>query len=99
MDWTKDLDDMTRLWEWRDRQEDELERDRVRALARAQQGAPEGWRHVETLNPCQEAKKEKVTIRVDEDVMAWFRGQGRGHQTRINQVLRLYMLMKRVEVV
>ena len=36
-------------------------------------------------------KKETITIRVDTDVLGWFRQQGRGYQTRINQVLRRYM--------
>lgn len=37
------------------------------------------------------APKRSVTIRLDDDVVEWFRGQGRGYQTRINAVLRLYM--------
>ena len=36
-------------------------------------------------------KKETITIRVDADVLGWFRRQGRGYQTRMNQVLRRYM--------
>ena len=36
-------------------------------------------------------RKETITIRVDSDVLGWFRQQGRGYQTRINQVLRRYM--------
>jgi len=35
--------------------------------------------------------KETITIRVDADVLGWFRRQGRGYQTRMNQVLRRYM--------
>jgi len=35
--------------------------------------------------------KAQVTIRVDRDVLAWFRKQGRGYQTRINTLLRAYM--------
>ena len=34
--------------------------------------------------------KESVTLRVDKDVLDWFRDQGRGYQTRINAVLRAY---------
>jgi uncharacterized protein (UPF0147 family) len=29
-----------------------------------------------------------VTIRVDADVLAWLKRQGRGYQTRINKLLR-----------
>ena len=36
-------------------------------------------------------RKASITIRVDADVLAWFKDQGRGYQTRINQVLRRYM--------
>jgi uncharacterized protein (DUF4415 family) len=35
--------------------------------------------------------KAQLTIRVDRDVLAWFRKQGRGYQTRINRLLRAYM--------
>jgi uncharacterized protein (DUF4415 family) len=34
--------------------------------------------------------KLKVGLRLDRDVFDWFRNQGPGHQTRINQVLRAY---------
>src|SRR5262245_25071965 len=33
-------------------------------------------------------RKEIVTLRLDPDVLAWFRREGRGYQTRINAVLR-----------
>ena len=36
-------------------------------------------------------KKEAITIRVDSDVLGWFKEQGRGYQTRMNQVLRRYV--------
>ena len=32
--------------------------------------------------------KQHVSIRVDADVLAWFRGRGRQYQTYINEVLR-----------
>ena len=35
--------------------------------------------------------KKAVSIRLDQDVLAWFRKQGRGYQTRMNAVLRTYM--------
>ena len=35
--------------------------------------------------------KEPVTIRVDADVLAWLKRQGRGYQTRINKLLRQAM--------
>ncbi|PLX32706.1 MAG: hypothetical protein C0605_17565 [Hyphomicrobiales bacterium] len=36
-------------------------------------------------------KKTPVSIRIDEDVLAFFRSSGRGYQTRINAVLRQFM--------
>lgn len=35
--------------------------------------------------------KQQVTVRLDDDVLAWFKSHGRGYQTRINAVLRAYM--------
>jgi uncharacterized protein (DUF4415 family) len=35
--------------------------------------------------------KEQVTLRLDADVLNWFRSQGKGYQTRINTLLRAYM--------
>ncbi|MNQ75481.1 hypothetical protein D3C85_902810 [compost metagenome] len=35
--------------------------------------------------------KQAVTIRLDADVLEWFKSQGTGYQTRINQLLRQYM--------
>ena len=35
--------------------------------------------------------KQIVTIRLDVDMLDWFKGAGPGYQTRINQVLREYM--------
>ncbi len=35
--------------------------------------------------------KKAITIRLDSDVLDWFKSQGRGYQTRINAVLRMYV--------
>ncbi len=35
--------------------------------------------------------KKPLTIRLDADVLAWLKGQGRGYQTRINALLRRAM--------
>lgn len=39
----------------------------------------------------QPATKSQVTMRIDADVLDWFRAQGKGYQTRINGVLKAYM--------
>ncbi len=36
-------------------------------------------------------RKVQLTLRVDDDVLQWFKSQGRGYQTRINSLLRAYM--------
>ena len=36
-------------------------------------------------------KKEQITLRVDSDVLRWFKKQGKGYQTKINDLLRAYM--------
>jgi uncharacterized protein (DUF4415 family) len=33
-------------------------------------------------------RKKSLTIRIDADVLAWLKAQGRGYQTRINALLR-----------
>jgi uncharacterized protein (DUF4415 family) len=35
--------------------------------------------------------KRQLTIRIDSDVLEWYRRQGPGYQTRINALLRAYM--------
>jgi uncharacterized protein (DUF4415 family) len=36
-------------------------------------------------------RKAQLTIRVDSDVLEWYKKQGPGYQTRINALLRAYM--------
>lgn len=33
-------------------------------------------------------KKERLTVRIDKDVVAWLRSEGEGYQTRLNEILR-----------
>jgi len=37
------------------------------------------------------ARKTQLTIRVDSNVLEWYKRQGPGYQTRINSLLRAYM--------
>ena len=39
--------------------------------------------------------KQQVSLRLDADVLAWFRREGRGYQTRINRALRKVMREER----
>lgn len=36
-------------------------------------------------------RKKQLTLRIDTDVVDWYKKQGRGYQTRINSLLRAYM--------
>ncbi|HEY7245063.1 MAG TPA: BrnA antitoxin family protein [Xanthobacteraceae bacterium] len=45
------------------------------------------WKNAKVVLP---RRKEVVTMRLDADLLAWFRQQ-RGYQTRINAILRAYM--------
>jgi uncharacterized protein (DUF4415 family) len=49
------------------------------------------WKNA-VRNPFYRPVKQQLTVRLDADVVAWLRRQGRGYQTRLNQVLREAML-------
>ena len=41
--------------------------------------------------------KGQITLRIDRDILDWFRDSGRGYQTRINAVLRSYMEARKTD--
>jgi uncharacterized protein (DUF4415 family) len=49
------------------------------------------WKNA-VRNPFYRPVKQQLTVRLDSDVIAWLRRQGRGYQTRLNTVLREAML-------
>ncbi len=49
----------------------------------------EWFRTAELVVP---GEKERVTLRVDRDVLEFFKQKGRGYQTRMNAVLKAYVL-------
>jgi uncharacterized protein (DUF4415 family) len=50
---------------------------------------PDGfWDHASVVTP---PPKDAISIRVDRDVLEWFRNEGPRYQTRMNAVLRSYM--------
>lgn len=67
--------------------------------AAAKQPVPDGSDPDDAMEPVDWAttelpmpkRKEHTNLRIDADVMAFFREQGRGYQTRINAVLRSYV--------
>lgn len=72
---------------------------RARGESRTRAGAParpvddDFWRDARVVMP--PPGKASVHLRVDADVLNWFREQGRGHLTRMNAVLRSYMEAQR----
>jgi uncharacterized protein (DUF4415 family) len=48
-----------------------------------------GWRRVSDLVPAE--NKKQITLRLDADVIEFFRGTGRRYQSRINAALRDYV--------
>jgi uncharacterized protein (DUF4415 family) len=52
-----------------------------------------GWRRVSELVPAE--NKQQVTLRLDADVIAFFRATGRRYQSRMNAVLRDYVQANR----
>ena len=48
----------------------------------------EDWKHARVVWP---QGKAPVTLRLDRDIIAWFKLRGRGYQTRINAVLRAFV--------
>jgi uncharacterized protein (DUF4415 family) len=57
----------------------------TRARQKQSSGKVQEW--AELFKPI----KKPITLRLDADVLAWFKKQGSGYQTRINQVLRKIM--------
>lgn len=48
----------------------------------------EFWKNAKLLWP---AQKEMISLRVDKDVLQWFRKRGRGYQAQMNAVLRAFV--------
>ncbi|MCC6718562.1 MAG: BrnA antitoxin family protein [Acetobacteraceae bacterium] len=62
---------------------------RTRADAPARPVDDDFWRNAHVVMP--PPGKASVHLRLDADVLEWFREQGRGHLSRMNAVLRSFM--------
>jgi uncharacterized protein (DUF4415 family) len=49
---------------------------------------PEFWTNARVVDP---VPKQPISLRVDADVLGWFKKQGPRYQSRMNAVLRAYM--------
>ena len=50
------------------------------------------WRNAKVVLP---VPKQAISIRLDEDILAYFKSQGPGYQSRINAILRSYVEAKK----
>lgn len=54
---------------------------------------PAFWKKARIVFP--EGPKKQITMRLDADMLAWFKAQGKGYQTRINAILRSFYEARR----
>jgi uncharacterized protein (DUF4415 family) len=76
---TKGRTDFERLRRMRDAEIDDSEIPRLNRSF---------WKNAKLTMP---EPKDRLTIRVDHDVVEWLKKAGSGYQTRINAILRSYM--------
>jgi uncharacterized protein (DUF4415 family) len=77
----------TDLTDWK--RIDAVTEEQIEAMAEADEDTPRDldWTTARLVVP---AGKESIHLRIDHDILAWFRASGKGYQTRINAVLRTY---------
>lgn len=73
----------------------EIESMRERGLDKTRPSAPRAeslgadfWKSARVVMP---AGKTSVHLRLDRDIVEWFKARGKGHLTRMNAVLRAYV--------
>jgi len=64
---------------------------RAEAAAAAASNVAKVVRRIARKGLPQSGRKDAISLRLDHDVLDWFKGQGPGYQTRMNAVLRAYM--------
>ena len=77
--WAKGATDFKRLRALRD---DEIDFSDIPQLGKS------FWKAAKLTMP---EPKDRLTIRVDRDIVQWLKKRGPGYQTRINAILRSYM--------
>jgi uncharacterized protein (DUF4415 family) len=74
---------------------DALSAAEIERIAESDSEAPpmsdEEWARAEIRQPI----KKPVGLKLDDDILSWFKSQGRGYQTRINAVLWRYVEAQR----
>lgn len=70
---------------------DAMSQEEVERLADEEDGPlPEGWEK-NVIVGMPSIGKEAIKLRIDKDVLGWFRGTGAGYQTFMNNVLRAFV--------
>lgn len=54
---------------------------------------PEDWKDAK-VGAFYRPTKQQLTVRLDSDVLAWLKAQGKGYQSKINALLRQAMLQE-----
>jgi uncharacterized protein (DUF4415 family) len=60
----------------------------VRGTAATSKAKPADWGNVKVTWP---QPKQAISLRIDQDILTWFRDRGPGYQTRMNAVLRAFV--------
>ena len=89
------------LKEMRRRGEDRTDWARVKAMKDkdividedAPEATAEQWAKAVVID--RRPPKKNITLRIDPEIIDWFRARGKGYQTRMNAVLRAYMELQR----
>jgi len=70
-----------------------MKQSEVERLADEEEGKlPKGWEKKVVLGI--PAPKKDIHIRLDADIVDWFKSRGKGYQTRINAVLRAFVQLR-----
>ena len=62
----------------------------MKLLKKTRKLVPDGWGSATSTAPCK-PKRTPVTLRLEPDVLTWYRSLGFGYQNRMNTILRCYM--------
>ncbi len=92
LDEAKEMESQTD-WEALEEKTDEEIREAVESDPDAHFLDEEWFENAVLVNPS--AEKERISIRLDEDILEFFRAGGKGYQSRINKVLREYMAVQK----
>ena len=66
----------------------------IQDVVKTHMGIPEEWHEIWKDADRRDPKRTRVTMRMDADVVKFFKAMGEGYQTRINRVLRAFMHMR-----